>query len=448
MELVLRGVAPHVAAEDPDASVPRGLRRIAAVTVQHALSLLALPVGAALWPPYLFLRLFLPRPPVVPPLSRFRHIARLIWTTRVPPPGLRPLDRWRLLLALGVDLVLAPMAGLAWMLDELLFGAELAANPVVAPLYEISAWRSGSTTLAHVLANDSGLAAPNVLQNLMPYLWLWRLAAWLLGPRIDRTWLSASVRSVVPPAFAERHEIDLFRPDTYDVLYYRHQLVPYALMLGPEAAAAEFSHRGATPSTVGMWDDFARMVDGLGRRTLAFAGPGPGPAGRRRFFLKGHFLAAAPALAAKYPGAAFLAVLRDPVRRMRSTLNYLRLSPDFFGLGPMVWPWIAGMAWTEAEYSRREMEWFSLRDGTTKCAVPFDLVAKDLPAALDMIYASCFGSEVPREVPRTHPRHFTGSYRLDHTLEDLGIDEDELGRKLEGYSRWCRTGTADRRPYE
>ncbi len=431
-------LAPHVLAEDPAPEVPRGLRRLRAVIVQHLVAGLLAPFGLALWPLYLLLRVFLPRPPLLAPPARFAHIARLILTTTVPPPGLAPLDRWRLLLDLGLTAALAPAQGLAWMLDEVLYGRELAAHPVTAPLYEISAWRSGSTRLSHLLHDDPALAAPAMAQLVVPYLWLWRLARALLGSRVDPEAVTRWVRASVPPAFAERHEIDPWRTDTYDVLFFRHQLVPYAMMLGPEATLQEFAHRAVTPSTRQMWEeDFVAMLDGLGRRTLAFRGPAPD--GRpRRFFLKGHFLAAAPALAARWPDAAFVTVIRPPAARFRSTLNYLRLSPDFFGLGPMAWPWIAATTVGEIEYNTAEQAWFSREDGVRRCVVRFDEFVGDLPSALRRIYRTCLDADgPPPEVRLAHRPGHAGQYLVDHPLEALGIDAALLETTLTAYREWC-----------
>lgn len=432
-------LAPEVRAEDPAPSVPRGLGRLRAVVVQHLVALVLAPIGLASWAPYCLLRLFLPRPPMLPPPRRVAYIARLILTEPVPPPGLRPLDRWRLLLHLAVTTATAPVKGLAWMMDDILYRRELAAHRVEAPLFEISAWRSGSTRLGHLLSDDPGLAAPNVLQILAPYLWLWRLARWVLGRRVDRDAIARRMRASIPAAFAERHEIDPWRTDTFDVVFFRHQLVPYAMALGPTAALAEFSHRGVTPTTREMWEgDFVRMIDGLGRRTLAFAGPAP-DGSARRFFIKGHFLAAAPALSTRWPGASFTTVIRAPLARIKSTLNYLRVGPDFFGLGPMPWPWIAQIAPAEVAYNRAELEWFTRDDGVRRCVVPFGELVSDLPEALRRIYRTCLDADgPPPEVPLTHPPRHTGGYSIDHSLDALGVDADGIDAELADYRAWCR----------
>lgn len=429
-------LAPEVRAEDPAPSVPRGLRRARALLVQHLL-LLLLPAGLVLWPTYGSFRLFLARPPMLAPTARFAHVARLIVSEPAPPPVDR-LDRYRLLLQLGLTFALgAPLTGLAWMLDEVLYGRELAAQSIDDPLLEISAWRSGSTRLAHILHDDPGLAAPAFLQMVMPYLWLWRLARALLGRWVDPEAVTRRMRRRFPPELVARHEVDPWRTDTYDVLFYRHQLVTYAMMLGPGAIHSEFSHRGVTPSTRQMWEeDFVRMVEGLGRRTLAFAGPAPGGR-RRRFFLKGHFLAAAPALAARWPQAAFVTVIRPPAPRLRSTLNYLRLTPDFHGLGPVPWATISAAAPLEIAYSQAEMAWFTRDDGTNRCVLRFDEFVNDLPAALERLYRTCLEAEgPPPELALTHPPR-QRTYQVDHALEALGVDVAALDGALADYRAWC-----------
>ena len=115
-------------------------------------------------------------PPNVPKLWQVRRYLRLTWTSRYPAPRLLFGKRCLLTFAILRKVVLAPVLGLAWFCDELLFGRVLDSTPVVAPLIEISAGRSGSTQLARYLEDDPRLVAPNLLQSLFPYLWLWKLA--------------------------------------------------------------------------------------------------------------------------------------------------------------------------------------------------------------------------------------------------------------------------------
>ena len=155
----------------------------------HVLKRLALLVGmcllmAPLWPLYGLVRLFRPRPPILPSARRTLDTLGLILTVKAPEPGLRPLARLSLAIELLNRWAPTPAAGLAWALDDLLYGRALAQTEIHAPLFELSAARSGSTQLAHYLEDDPQIAAPNTLQGLFPYLWLWRLAphapAWLM----------------------------------------------------------------------------------------------------------------------------------------------------------------------------------------------------------------------------------------------------------------------------
>lgn len=179
------------------------------------------------------------------------------------------------------------------------------------------------------------------------------------------------------------------------------------------------------------------MVDGLGRRTLAFAGRAPG-GGRRRFFLKGHFLAAAPMLAERWPDAAFITVVRDPAARLQSMLNYLRSMPDFFGLGPLPWRAIVQVVPAELAYNHAELAWYTRVDGVRRCVVPFDELVGDLREALGRIYRECLDAEGPPASVRLEHAPRSRVYQVDHPLEALGVDVAALDAEMVEYRAWCR----------
>jgi hypothetical protein len=79
-----------------------------------------------------------------------------------------------------------------------------------------------------------------------------------------------------------------------------------------------------------------KRVRGVARKTLLY----PSKAAQEsnaRFYLKGHFLLVAPALSVKYPKCAALAVLRNPLRRIQSAINYMRVGPSDPYLGSVPW---------------------------------------------------------------------------------------------------------------
>ena len=132
----------------PDA----GPGAIAAALVGQALLLGLLSVVVfPWWVVYLVARWFRPRPPNLASLRRTLHVLRLILTEQPPAPGLSVTARSLLLLSVVKRWLLVPVWGLAWYLDELWFGRALAQVAIVAPLFELSAARSGSTQLARYL---------------------------------------------------------------------------------------------------------------------------------------------------------------------------------------------------------------------------------------------------------------------------------------------------------
>lgn len=404
-----------------------------------SLVLLAI-VTAPLWPPYWLGAFVWGRPPNVPKLRQVRRYLHLIWTIQPPAPGLPFGKRCLLTIAILRKVVLAPVLGLAWFFDELLFGRLLNATPVVAPLIEISAGRSGSTQLARYLEDDPRLVAPSLLQSLFPYLWLWKLVPYTIGrvisPDAFRRWLERQL----PPELLERHEGDPFRTDTFDAVLYSTHLNSLSFLLGPDVAVDDFGFARIAPHNRTLWEvEFIQLFDRIARKTLANA-RSETDEGRRRFFVKGHFLCAADALERKYPDASFICMIREPAARLRSAINYIRVNPHDSALGPPPWAWLADtLARTETEYCEVEQAWFSREGGAKRYVIRFADFVADLRTAMLGVYGFCFGdTALPSHVPHAHPPRERKNYRIDRSLAELGIDELQLKSKLASYIAWCK----------
>ena len=398
-------------------------------------------VGLFLGPLYLLAVAIWGWPPNVPRLAQVRRYLGLAVSERPPPPGLPMLVRIWIILAILRKCALAPITGLAWLLDELLYGRALREVEVRAPLIEISAGRSGSTQLARYLEDDPQLAAPSLLQSLFPYLWLWRLAPRTLGKIISRDRVRSILESMMSPEFLQRHEADPFRTDTFDGALYISHLNHLAMSLGPDVGVDDFGFASTAPHNRRLWDeDFVALLDGVARRTLVHAGPGP--SGARRFFVKGHFLAAASALEARYPDARFLTMLREPAPRLRSAVNYIRVNPTDPALGPPPWAWLSeAIVRTEVDYCEMEKAWFSREGGARRCVLRFSAYKRDLEGTMAKVYRECLDTPtLPPHVPREHAPRKRTDYLIDRSLEDLRIDEEALNARLAGYIAWCREG--------
>lgn len=398
--------------------------------------MLLLPVWAAAfawwsWPLYFFgYTLTGRRPPVTPTPARFAGAVRLALGP-LPAPGLPAVDRATIVVAVVERALLGALGGLAWWLDELLYGRRLAAVKVEAPLFELSAARSGSTQLAHYLEDEPGLVAPSTLRLLFPYLWLWRLAGATLGRRLRRETIEALFEAPMSPSHLERHEADAFRTDSIDPLFYSFHLGDLYNALGPDAMVG-FDPAVLRPESRPLWEDFVAYVDRVLRKTLLADG-----GGTRRGMIKGHFLAAADLCAARWPDAVFLTVVRDPVKRIQSVVNFHREQPGEV-LSAVPWTWlVARDVPHEVRYGRLEQAWFTRPDGPRRVVVRFDDYVHDLPGTLARVYRGCLDRDPPAGLRLEHaPRKRT--YTTDRSLAELGVDVDRLRATVAPYTRWSR----------
>lgn len=446
-DLLLDGaVVPEALPGEPVRPVPSTPVFVLKLTLRVFTTLLMFIATAGLWPLYLLGVLIWGWTPNVPRMRQFGRYLRLLWTAKPPAPGLSGLARAWILLSLAQRLAMRPALGLAWHLDLLLYGAELARHPVVAPLIEISAARSGSTQLARYIEDDPQLAAPSTLQFFFPYLWLWRLVGATLGRVITKEQVSHKVEAMMPPEFHQRHEGDIFRTDTFDAVIFVLHLNAYAPFFGPDVMAEDFSFGALAPHNRAVWEeDFIQIFDGIGRKTLAYAGPRP-DGGPRRLFIKGHFLCAADALERRYPDARFLTMIRDPAPRLQSGVNFLRANPGEAMLGQVPWPWLgAALAVSEVEYCRIEQAWFTRTGGARRTVLRFSEYVRDLESAMRQVYRECLDQdELPPHTPRTHPPRARTDYLLNRSLAQVGVDEAKLNARLVDYRAWCRGDAAPR----
>lgn len=423
--------------KEPAVGAPALLRLPLKVFVFLLVTAIALP----LWPVYWLSCLVWPRPPTAPRLSQMLRYLRLTWQIHPPAPGMTVSGRIWLTLSILQKMIATPFAGLAWQLDELLYGRALDQTQVREPIFVVSAGRSGSTQISRYIEEDPRLAVPNLLQCMFPYRWLWKLAPRTLGRMFTKEQVSEKIHATMPPELLERHEADPFRADTFDGSFYSFHYYFLALILGPQVAVEDFNFARVAAHDRGLKDDlFVALVDRLARKTLLDAGPLP-DGSPRRFFIKGHFLFAADALARRYPDASFVTLVRDPAARLQSGINFLRVNPANSGLGPVPWAWLsAALSKTEREYGLVEQAWFTQSDGPRRCVICFDEFVHDLRGAMRRVYRICFDEEaLPAHVPQEHPPRERKNYTVNRSLAELGIDEVAFRASLAEYIAWCQS---------
>ncbi len=394
-----------------------------------------------LWPLYLVARLVWPRPPNIPSNGQLFQVLWLV-ATEQPPLGLAWTQRVLLALHVFGRWSLSPLWGLAWYIDELLYGQALKDIVIEEPLFELSAARSGSTQIAHYLEDDPQIVAPAAMHTQHPYLWVWRIADVLFETLIPAASVRAFAASMYSPEFIQRHELDPFRTDTFEIQFAARGITGTVMSLGPRAMMAHMGNARLHPESASLWrQDFLNYLDAVGRKRLLFArlmrSP---PQSTVRLMIKGHFLLVAPELAQRYKDARFLTVVRSPLKRLQSLANFVRVQPMPPGVDPPRWSWIARhVVENEIEYCEREMAWFEQREGPHRTVVRFDDYVRDLAGTMQVVYQECLGlPEPPLHVPRTHAERERSSYAIDRSLESLGVDTGLLSLRLQRYIRWCR----------
>lgn len=408
--------------------------RVIFLIIQGVLSL-------PLWPLYWLGIVIWGRPPNVPYWSQILRYLKLTWTVSPENPSLPIFARTSITLQILQKIIMVPVSGMAWLLDELFYGNSLDAVNVKEPLFVISAARSGSTQITRYLEDDPRLTAPNILMTMFPYLWLWILVSKTIGRLVTKERVRGFFQKIMPPELWERHESDPFRADTFDGSFYSFHLTRFSLSLGPAIARQDFNFAYIAPHDQHLKEvDFINLVDRLARKTLFAAGSGP-DGDPRRFLLKGHFLYGAPALVEKYPDACFLTVIREPLSRLQSGINYLRVNPLDPVLGPTPWNWLREtLVHTETQYCEVEQAWYTQSDGSRRCVIRFTDFVNDLDKAMKHAYKICFGTDtLPPHIPLEHPPRDRKNYSVNLSLTELGMDEDLIRDRLSSYINWCQS---------
>lgn len=402
-----------------------------------------------LWPLYLVLRAALPRPPNIPSNGQLLQMLWLV-ATEQPPQGLALTQRILLVLFVLQRWSFSPMWGLAWFIDELLYGEMLKQIVIKEPLFELSAARSGSTQISHYLEDDPRIVAPPAMYTQHPYLWVWQIAELLFGTLIPKSSLRAFVASMYSPEFIQRHELDPFRTDTFEMQFVTRGITGTVMSLGPRATVALMGNSRLHPESMSLWrEDFLNYFDAVCRKRLLLAQLAGHSTSRSpvRLMIKGHFLNVASELAQRYPDARFLTVVRSPLKRLQSLANFHRVQPMPPGIDAPRWSWLVHhLVENEIEYCEREMAWFEQPEGPHRTVVRFDDYVRDLAGTMRHVYRECMGLPEPSpHVPRTHAERDRSNYSIDRSLEDLGVNTELLAQRLQTYIRWCSTQRGDKK---
>jgi len=321
-----------------------------------------------------------------------------------------------------------------WYVDELLGccgGWKTVEVP--DPIFLIANTRTGSTELGNKLHEvGKHLISPAAAMQSAPYLWLWRLVRSCCPWSVERVQeMFASWMKRNYPGFHQRHKVNLFGPDTFEI-----GLNMTSMVMGVVGFAG-----GPNQAPYGIEPDyeeedvqqFCNYLEAMLKKAIHFHGR---PANRRPF-VKGHFIYAAPQLHRKYPSALFVVTVRDMASVMQSTANFAHVLPLWTDMGR------AGLNWTwirqeevprNMDYCRREIDFFC-RDPPTgrppkRLVIQFEDYVRDLVGTMQKVFDAAgicverkeLEAAAASKVTTVKSRNET--YVVNLSIEELGMPRE------------------------
>ena len=344
-------------------------------------------------------------------------------------------EQLNLILAVMRHTASSPVAGFCWLVDEVLYSRQMNRQTVATPLFVMSAYRSASTQMSRLLAQDSvHFVWPSAIMCAFPYLWVWKIVAYVFSDSgITTDEANNYLNKNFPKEARERHENDHFSLDTLDGYFLSAHLNGLAFQIGPEVIMKE-CHSAIVEdwNKTLMQTQFTDFVDRLARKTLLFRGASDA----HHILIKGHFLWAASTLQTRYPDARFLSVLRDPLDRLQSGINHMAANPTLWqGQAPR-WDWLAdSFEKIEVDYCAKEMEWYG-EERRGRLALRFNSFIGNTEDAMKIVYRDLL---VSNDMPqfRLQPKK-SRRYTVDRSLAELNIDRDRLKLQLGDYYAWMK----------
>ena len=406
------------------------------------------PLSTSCLPVFLMGLLVWELPPTIPIWSRMCKYLTAVFTEGKSEDNIPFTNRVITFMLLLNVVVKIPVNGVCWFLDELLY-PDYHKEDIKDPVFFITAPRSGSTQLCQYLEDDKeNFVVPTVAEAIMPYIWFWKLFI----PTLARFGVKQQHFEVSNPFGIEakkRHEFNFSKTDTWDGLVGVWHVNLFSWCLGSSFFNWGYSYaKLEEPVDENFYNNsFLLFTNHMMRKVIYLRG-----SPKQRVLLKGHFLLAAESLKQQYPKAKFFAVVRQPLDRLHSDINLLRvISVDgpftkVYGLFPPSWKVIRDyVISTQIPYCKQEMSFYK-DDQENKLVIPFTMYVNNLSATLQCIYSFC-NIPIPNHVVSkaiklrntSHDRsRLKSNYHPDfnRSLTSLGVDEEKVKEHLTEYIGW------------
>lgn len=214
------------------------------------------------------------------------------------------ISPWRWPRALWITSI-SPWNSWAARATQRRFGAAVAATRVVAPVFILGHYRSGTTHLHELLALDARFASPNRFQTFNPSTFL-----------TTERWLAPLVEPFMLPRRVQEDEI------AYLILTGLSPYMDWVFPRSPLGYARTLSFRAADPAEAAAWS--RALADFLKALTLKTGRPlilkSPPHTARVRLILS------------VFPDARFIHIRRDPYTVFLSTIGLLKAVRPIFRL--------------------------------------------------------------------------------------------------------------------
>ena len=424
------------------------------ILLQCVSTLLFLPLSLACLPLYIIGLFIWGRPPTISPWSRFYTYFIAILTEGKPEEGIPFTNRILLFLIVFDYLIKSPIRGVAWFLDEVFYSAYHKCE-IKDPLFFISAARSGSTQLAGYLEDDKqNFIAPMIIEAMFPYIWAWRTIAPIFS-MIGLKKYFETPTSYFGKEMKKRHNSNLFRTETWEIALGQAHMTLASFFLGSSFMKWGFLNSALQDQPVDK--EFCKLFiefnDCIMKKVMYHRG-----LSKQRLLIKGHLLIVARELEQRYDGAKFLTMVRNPVERFGSFINFVKvISADgpmrrHYGLTPITWRVIREfIIESQIYYCGDEMIFYNQSETNTKnkLAISFATYVKDLAGTIQRVYSflnipvsaelSSKAAALQNSSHDRAKRKITYDPKYNRSLSSLGVDEEKLKEYLSDYINWMKT---------
>jgi len=357
-----------------------------AILVRSLFTLLWVPISLLCFPLFLIRLCVWGLPPIIPPFSRFCKYFIATITEGNVEDNIPISNRVLVFCILLSVLVKAPVNGVCWYIDEVLFSGYHKVN-IEDPVF-ITGACSGSTQLCEYLEDDAeNFIMPMTCEGLFPFIWVWKLIVPLLKLLGMSKHLDAPTDKMFGTEVKKRHNVIMLRTESIDVLAgsFHHTHLSWYLGWHFMKWGMPFSAiEGSVDEQ--FCDSRFCYINALMKKVMYSRGK---PS--ERMLVKGHFLTSAHKFEKQYPKAEFFTTVRQPEERFQSIINFvITITADgppirVNALCPVSWKVLRNFViGTQISYCKQEMSFYK-QPQNNKLAIPFTVYVKDLSTALNPI---------------------------------------------------------------